>query len=100
MINYQVNITNEALKDLNDIYNYIAYELYSIDSAQKTFEHLSQKILSLNYFPYRYPIFKKNFKSNIDLRKITINHYSIIYYIRKREVMILNILYSKQNYYK
>lgn len=39
MINYQVNITNEALKDLNDIYNYIAYELYSIDSAQKTFEH-------------------------------------------------------------
>ena len=97
MINYQVNITNEALKDLNDIYNYIAYELYSIDSAQKTFEHLSQKILSLNYFPYRY---KKNFKPNINLRRITINHYSIIYYIKKREVIILNILYSKQNYYK
>lgn len=100
MIKYQVDITYEALKDLNDIYNYIAYELYSIDSAKKTFDYLSQKILSLNYFPYRYPIFKKKFKHDIDLRKLSINHYSIIYYIHNRKVIILNILYSKQNYYK
>ena len=37
MKKYNVVITASALKDMEDLYNYIAYELYSPNSAKKLY---------------------------------------------------------------
>lgn len=51
MEQYNVEITNEALKDMEDIYNYTAYELLSPEVAMGQYDRIANEILKLDIFP-------------------------------------------------
>ncbi|MEE0410588.1 MAG: type II toxin-antitoxin system RelE/ParE family toxin, partial [Clostridia bacterium] len=53
-MSYSVKITNEANNDLRSIYEYIAFELKSIENAIGQLERLEQSILKLSEMPERY----------------------------------------------
>ena len=42
MKHYEINITNEALQDMNQIYNYIAYSLNSPINAYKQYNRIAK----------------------------------------------------------
>ena len=51
MKQYKVEITKEALQDMEDIYNYIAIDLLAPDNAMGQYNRIADEILALDTFP-------------------------------------------------
>lgn len=56
MKQYKVEITKEALQDMEDIYNYIAIDLLAPDNAMGQYNRIADEILTLDTFPERFRI--------------------------------------------
>ena len=96
---YTVNLSEQADKDLRRIFEYIAFELCSVDNAKKQLNHLEEKILSLNTIPERYQKYKKDPWKSRGLRVLPVDNYVILYITNndKKIVTVLRIMYSKRN---
>ena len=95
MKKYNVDITASALKDMEDLYNYIAYELYSPNSAKKLYFKIANAIQSLELFAERYRVFSiENGYSN---RRMLVDNYSVFYIIKDSSVIITSVLYSSRD---
>lgn len=68
----------------------------SIDFAKKFRNEFYSKISNLELFPEMYQIVKKTDK--IEIRKITIQKYVVLYFILKNSVYIVNIFSQRANY--
>ena len=56
MKQYKVEITKEALQDMEDIYNYIAIDLLAPANAMGQYNRIADEILTLDTFPERFRI--------------------------------------------
>lgn len=54
MQKYVVKITDEALSDMEQIYEYIACELLSPENAMGQYNRIAEAILTLDPFPERH----------------------------------------------
>ena len=54
MKEYQVIITESAIENLEDIYEYIAFKLQSPNVASSLYQKIKRAIFSLNVMPFRY----------------------------------------------
>ncbi|MCD7810129.1 MAG: type II toxin-antitoxin system RelE/ParE family toxin [Erysipelotrichaceae bacterium] len=93
MEEYKIQITNEALADMEAIYNHIAYVLQSPENALKQYNHIASAIMDLNYLPERYQFISKEFH----IQRMLVNNYSVLYVIENTSVIILMVLYSASN---
>lgn len=59
MIDYSVVVSEQAAKDLNGIFEYIAYELKSFQNAQGQLSRLEKGISSLGNMPERFRRYKR-----------------------------------------
>lgn len=57
---YKINITELAEEDIRGIFEYIAYELKSKQSAINQISNIEKSILSLSEMPNRHKIYEKN----------------------------------------
>ena len=96
MDEYNVYITNQALKDLDDIYSYVANILTEPGIALKLTESIESGILSLAKFPYRCAERKTGLYANKGYRQMLIKNYMVIYRIEEenKRVIIITIKYS------
>ena len=81
------------------IFEYIAFELLSIDNAKKQLKRLERKILSLNEMPERFPRYGKEPWYSRGLCFVTVDNY-IVFYIpdtEKQVVTVLRVMYSGRN---
>ena len=60
MIDYSVVVSEQAAKDLNGIFEYIAYELKSFQNAQGQLSRLEKGISSLGNMPERFRRYKES----------------------------------------
>ena len=67
MEQYKVEITKEALQDMEDIYNYIALELLSPENAMGQYNRIADEILTLDTFPQRYRIMDSEPEKQMEL---------------------------------
>ena len=95
MKKYNVVITASALKDMEDLYNYIAYELYSPDSAKKLYFKIANAIQSLELFAERYRGFSN--EDGYFTRRMLVDNYSVFYIIKGSNVIITSVLYSSRD---
>ena len=95
MKKYNVVITASALKDMEDLYNYIAYELYSPDSAKKLYFKIANAIQSLELFAERYRVFSN--EDGYSTRRMLVDNYSVFYIIKDASVIIISVLYSSRD---
>lgn len=56
MKKYTVQITDDAIKDMEELYDYIAENLQSLHNAKGQYERIAKGILSLDVLPERYRI--------------------------------------------
>jgi toxin ParE1/3/4 len=91
MNKYNIEITEYAENDLNEIGYYIKYDLLEPEIALKTIEKISNKILEL---------VKDERLSIQGIRKLLVNNYIIFYNIseKSKTVTIIRILYAKRNW--
>ena len=94
---YDVNITQSAEDDLNEIIMYIARN--NLQTAIKIMEKLKAKIDTLDHFPYRGGSVPELLTRNIkEYTQITETPWKIIYKVDGEIVDVLAIIDSRRNF--
>ena len=99
MNDFQLIYSEDALRDFDDIFNYIALTLQEKDTAAKLLERLRNEIRGLRQFPFAYALVEWEPWRSLGLRKLPVNHF-IVYYIAEKDsstVSVLRILYGARN---
>lgn len=96
---YSVEMTDQAEKDLRNIYEYIAYTLQSAQNAAAQLGRLEESIYSLNQLPERYRQYEKEPWHSLGWRIMPVDHYCVFYMLdhTQKIVIITRILYGKMN---
>lgn len=97
MQEYIIQITNRALRDMEEIYNYIAYQLQSPDIAKKQFNRIAEAIENLKVFPKRLKVLKLDKEQTMKLRQLIVDNYSVFYVIKEDKVIVVRVLYSSSD---
>lgn len=94
MEKYTVQMTEEALSDMEDIYRYIAEKLLSPENALGQYNRIADEILTLDMFPARYRVVEFEPERSAELRRMLVDNYSVFYVIHGNRVIVTNVLYS------
>ena len=94
MKTYDVIPTEKFMFKVEDIYEYIAYNLQNPFDAEKHYDDILKAAYGLKIFPNRGSLLHNNSYANRDYRKIFVHNYTIIYYVEGDTVYIVDILYS------
>lgn len=94
MKEYKVEITKEALSDMEAIYEYIATELLAPEYAIGQYTRIATAIMQLSGFPEKYRIMYSEIERQRELRRMVVDNYSVFYLIRGERVIVTNVLYS------
>lgn len=97
---YQILWTKSFKTELNNIYDYISIHLQNTIAAENIHSKIISSLCSLRYFPNGFSKINISPSESRELRKLTINNYTIVYKVnnKSRQVFILHIFYKGQNY--
>lgn len=94
MKQYVVRITDSALADMEEIYNYIAIQLQAPENAMGQYNRIAETIEGLNVFPERVKLVESEPERIMGLRQLVIDNYSVFYLIEDMDVIVTRVLYS------
>ena len=94
MEDYVVQVTEEALSDMEAIYRYMAEKLLSPENALGQYNRIADEILSLQIFPERYRLVEFEPERSQGLRRMLVDSYSVFYVVREDRVIVTGVLYS------
>ena len=94
MKQYTVEITDEALADMEQIYNHIAHVLLAPDNALGQYNRIADEILKLDVFPERFRIIDSEPEYSKEIRRMPVDNYSVFYVIKENRVIVTDVLYS------
>ena len=89
---YQVNLTQQAQKDLEHIFYYIADD--NINNATNFILQLEKDIYSLEDFPESNPFIPENEFFGTDYRHLIYRKYRVVYRIVEKSVFVLRIFHG------
>lgn len=93
MKQYQIRITELAEEDLENVGDYIAYELKNPSVAENTVREIRAKINSLKNFPERNELDEDELLAELGVRKEYYRNYKIYYLIVEDVIYIVRILH-------
>jgi len=93
---FQINITRQAEDDLRNVFEYIAYELQSVQNAAGQLGRLEKAIFSLDQMPMRYRAYDKEPWHSRGLRVMSVDNYLVFYipYPDTLTVEIIRVMYG------
>lgn len=94
MKQYVVRITDRALADMEEIYNYIAIQLQASENAMGQYNRIAEAIEGLNVFPERVKLLGSEPERIMGLRQLVIDNYSVFYVIEDIDVIVTRVLYT------
>lgn len=100
MDKYNVFLTSRALRDLDDIYDYISQTLLVPETALTLVDKIEKEILSLEEMPYRFPVRKTGVYANKGYRQLFVGNYTVIYRVdeKHQQIIIVTIRYSPSQF--
>ena len=99
MDKYLVSYSDDALRDLRDIYEYIAFELKEPGTATAQVNRIRDSIRSLDTFPVRNKAVEWEPWSSLGMRQMPVDNF-IAFYITNDEnfsVYVFRIFYGKRD---
>lgn len=95
-MSYRVNITDEADKDLRAIFEYIAFELLSVENAAGQLSRLQAEIDSLDEMPERYRRYDQEPWYSLGVRRFPVDNYCVFYLLNRETQMVdvIRVLYA------
>ena len=93
---YEVEVSEQADSDLREIFEYIAFELQSLENASGQLDRLEEQMLSLYTMPERYRKYEKEPWKSRGLRVLQVDNYVVLYIpdSDKKVVTILRVMYA------
>lgn len=97
---YSLKFTPKAEEDLDEIYGYIANNLFAPEAAENLMDKLENSILRLKAFPYSCSLVLDEPLKKRGYRKLIVDNYIVFYLVNEQEhqVIIMRILYGASNY--
>ncbi len=96
---YRIEYAAVAVKDLLDIYHYIADELLAEENATDQVNRIRTAIRTLDAFPKRHAVVEWEPWHSMEMRMLPIDHFAAYYLVdaEKRTVSIVRIFYNGRN---
>ena len=94
MKQYTVEITNEALADMEHLYNHIAYILQVPENAMNQYNRIADAILTLDTMAERIRIMESEPERSKEMRRLLVDNYSVFFVIQGDKVIVIDVLYS------
>ena len=94
MKHYTVEITNEALADMERLYNHITYVLQSSENAMDQYNRIADAILTLDTMAERIRIMESEPERSKEMRRLLVDNYSVFFVIQRDKVIVTDVLYS------
>lgn len=96
---YKVIVSPNAIEDLQNIYNYIAYEKKSIINAELQISRIKEDVIKLDTLPNAFKTYPKEPWCSKGLKYFPIDNYLVFYMVDedKKQVNVLRIIYGKMN---
>ena len=94
MKQYGILITDEALNDMESIYEYIAEELLAPDTAMGQYNRIADAIETLDQMPERIKLMESEPEKTRGLRKLIVDNYAVFFIIVGDTVIVTNVLYG------
>ena len=94
MKQYTVEITDEALADMEQLYHHIACILHAPENAIGQYNRISDGILTLDTLPERFHIMDSEPEHSNGIRRMPVDNYLVFYVIEEDRVIVTNVLYS------
>ena len=88
---YDVQISNQAEIDLRSIFEYIAYNLRSLQNAVGQLKRLEESISSLDQIPERFKAYQNEPWHSRGLRVMSVDNY-LVFYIPDSQTKSVNVL--------
>ena len=97
---YQVKLMSRALRDLDNIYKYIAETLLEKNTALKLVDEIENEILSLEQFPHRCALRRVGAYANKGYRQLFVKNYTVIFRVNEAEktVIVVTVRYSANQF--
>jgi len=97
MKHYKIQITDQALSDMEEIYNYIAEQLQAPVAAMGQYNRIADAIETLDTFPERVKLMETEEERVLEIRQMPVDNFSVFFHIREERVIVTNVLYSASN---
>ena len=94
MVKYRVDITDEALGDMELLYEYIAFKLLAPENAMGQYNRIADAILTLESYPERFGLFEYEPEHSMGVHKMIVDNYVVCYVIDSGVVTVTNVLYG------
>lgn len=94
MKHYTVEITNEALADMEQLYNHIAYILQAPENAMDQYNRIADAILTLDTMAERIRIMESEPERSKEMRRLLVDNYSVFFVIQGDKVIVTDVLYN------
>ncbi|MCD8076344.1 MAG: type II toxin-antitoxin system RelE/ParE family toxin [Lachnospiraceae bacterium] len=94
MKKYIVQITDEAILDMEQIYNYIAFNLLAPENAAGQYDRIADAILTLDELADRIKVMDSEPERSRGMRQLLVDNYSVFYVIEGDKVIVTDVLYS------
>ena len=94
---YEVTITEEALSDMERIYEYIAYELLTPENVMGQYNRIAEAILTLDMFPERFALFEMEPEHSWGMRRMVVDNYLVCYLVDPGVVTVTDVLCDASN---
>ncbi len=97
---YSVGLTDEARRDLESIFRYVAKNLQEPGTAISLIDELEGGMLSLSNMPQRCPERQTGVYAGKGYRQLLVKNYTIVFRVEEmtRRVIILTSRYSRSNF--
>lgn len=100
MEKYVVEITDDALADMEAIYEYIAVKLLAPENALGQYNRIAEAILTLDSYPDRFGLFECEPEHSMGIHKMVVDNYLVCYVIDPKVVTVTGVLYGASDVHK
>ena len=102
MDKYEIIITDDAVKELDDICEYIADVLQAPKSALAYLKVIREAINKLETYPQRIAVVSEAPWGDYGVRRIVVKNFYIYFYVdmETNKVYILNVIYARRDQLK
>ena len=99
---YKLIVSKEAHRDIDEIANYIAYELKNTEAAINFFNDVEDGYRFVEDNPFMYSLCGDKWLQKEGYRKIPIKNYLVIYRVDETQkyVFIVRVIYGLRDYAK
>lgn len=97
---YEIVFTNDCIREMDYIYNYISSKLYAEKSSKELMKNVQEAIEKLKNMPRIHMVIKKHNEVELEYRRIVIGNYVIVYTISEEEriIYVVHMYYGGSNY--